>query len=53
MSNSIALLLRPSRAFLLCFGLLVGYGVLMLGSMQIDDSPVTDASDVSCVELLR
>jgi hypothetical protein len=53
MWNPIAFLLRPSRAFLLCFGLLVGYGVLMLGSLEVDDSPVTDASDVSCVELLR
>jgi hypothetical protein len=53
MGNPIAILLRPSRALLLCFGLMAGYGALMLSALDVDESPVTDASDITRVELLK
>jgi hypothetical protein len=53
MGNPIAILLHPSRVVLFCLGVLIGYGAMLASNFDIDDAPVTDASDVTRVELLR
>lgn len=52
--NPIAILLfRPARAVVLALAVLAGYGSAALFSFELDEQPVSDASDVSRVELLR
>jgi hypothetical protein len=53
MGNPIAILLQPSRVVLFCLGVLIGYGAMLAGSSDLDDAPVTDAADITRVELLR
>ena len=53
MGNPIAILLRPTRAVFLCVAMLVGYGAALLGTFDVEESPLTDASDITRVELLR
>jgi len=53
MGNPIAILLQPSRIVLFCLGVLIGYAAMLVGTFDLDDAPVTDASDITRVELLR
>jgi hypothetical protein len=54
MGNPIAILFSQSRVVLFCVGVLIGYGAMLIGSgFDSSESQVTDASDITRVELLR